>query len=140
MKKIISGRKYDTDTARLVAEWESGYPGDFQHFTETLYKKRTGEYFIHGVGGPASKYARSAGLNSWSGGSAIIPQDYESAREWSEAHLDPDEYEAEFGEVTEGESIIYARVPAAAKAKLERYCQQTGQTKGDVIAELIDKI
>ena len=28
MKKIISGKRYDTETATLVTEWESGYPSD----------------------------------------------------------------------------------------------------------------
>lgn len=140
MKKIINNRKYDTDTATEVAEWESmSDVRDFAYYTETLYRKRTGEYFLFGKGNAASKYARSCGDNSWAGGSAIIPLSYDSAREWAETHLDADDYEREFGEVSEDEStaVINAQVPASTKAALDRYCARVGRTKAEVIAELI---
>lgn len=140
MKKIINGKRYDTDTATQVAEWESGYPNDFSYFCETLYKKRTGEYFIFGHGNAASKYATSAGNNTWAGGSALIPLTYDSAREWAENHMDADDYEAEFGEVSEGDEgdvVISARVSPAAKAALDRMAARTGRAKGDILTELL---
>ena len=83
MKKVIRGRKHDTETAREIGAWESILDvSDFNHYCETLYLKRNGEYLIYGIGGPASKYATSEGNNSWSGGSAFIPMNYEAAREW----------------------------------------------------------
>ena len=46
MKKIISGKLYDTETAKEIAVWNNGRSySDFSHCVETLYKKRTGEYF-----------------------------------------------------------------------------------------------
>ena len=140
MKKIINGKRYDTDTAIQVAEWESGYPNDFSYFCEQLYRKRTGEYFIFGHGNAASKYAISAGNNSWAGGSALIPLTYDSAREWGEDHMDADEYEAEFGEVSEGDEgdvVISIRVSPAAKAALDRMAARTGRAKGDILTELL---
>ena len=58
MQKIIRGKKYDTDTAKEVCCYSNNLPfGDFDWVQETLYVKRTGEYFLHGKGGARSKYA-----------------------------------------------------------------------------------
>lgn len=55
MKRILRGRKYDTDTARLVKEWSNcdnyGSPYtryDNQFYLVQLYRKQTGEYFLYG--------------------------------------------------------------------------------------------
>jgi len=141
MKKIIKGRKYDTDTAKVLGSWENMLDVmDFNHFSETLYLKRNGEFFIYGKGNGASKYATSVGNNSWSGGSAIIPMTYEAAREWAEAHLDAEDYEAAFGEVSEDgdeDVVISVRVSASSKMLLDRYCAQHGEKKGEVLDRLI---
>ena len=60
MKKRIGSKEYNTSTARLIAKkWTWGlYPGsDFRWMRETLFQKRTGEYFIFGAGGPMTEYA-----------------------------------------------------------------------------------
>ena len=101
MKKIIKGKKYDTETAKLVGSASYSYPGDFQHWVETLYLKKTGEFFLHGVGGALSKYSQSAGGNTVTGGEAIIPLSPEEAKAWAEKHLEVEEYEKIFGEVEE---------------------------------------
>lgn len=142
MKKIIRGKRYDTDTARSVGEWENMIDvRDFAHCTETLYCKRNGEYFLHCVGGPMSRYATPQGDNTWSGGARIMPLTYNSAREWAEIKLDADEYEAEFGEVSEGdedESVtLSVRVSPAARAALDRAASVTGRSKGDIVSELL---
>ena len=62
MKKIINGKKYDTDTAQELASWDNGGGWrDFHHCEETLYRKKTGEFFLFGEGGPMTKYAVSTG-------------------------------------------------------------------------------
>jgi len=97
MKRIINGKRYDSETARLVGKFSNPGSGrDFQHYVESLYQKRTGEYFLYGIGGPMTQYAVSTGQNSWSGGSKIIPFTADEARDWAEEHLTADEYEAEF--------------------------------------------
>ncbi len=141
MRRIISGRKYDTDTATLVGEWSSSYPiNDFHYEEELLYVKRNGEYFLHGSGNAMSKYAKNMGNNSWSGGEEIIPLSYESARQWAEKHLDADDYEEAFGEVSEdGESDVplSVRVPTSTRALLDRLAAKTGRAKGDLLTEAI---
>lgn len=95
MKKIINGKVYDTEKARELGTYSGG--DGFYSIDERLYQKRTGEFFLHGVGGPATKYAHSVGLNQWSGGEKIIPLDVKAARQWVEEHLDTDAYEEIFG-------------------------------------------
>ena len=102
MKKIINGKKYDTSTALRIGNfWNGLSDGDFSSLSETLYKKKTGEFFLHGEGGAMSRYSRSVGQNTWSGGSAIVPISAEEAKEWAEANLSSDEYETAFGQVEE---------------------------------------
>lgn len=102
MKKIINNRLYDTDTAKEIAIDGNGLsPRDFRSYSETLYLKRTGEYFLYGEGGPMTKYARSFGDSARTGGSDIIPLTAEEAREWGEKHMNADDYIAAFGPVEE---------------------------------------
>lgn len=81
MKKITNGRIYDTETAEEIKTYFSNFAQtDFNHFEETLFRKRTSEFFLFGKGGPMSPYARRVGINEWTGGEAIIPLTEEEAR------------------------------------------------------------
>ena len=101
MKKIINGKLYNTETAKEVATYSNGYPGsDFRVIDETLYQKRTGEYFLHGEGGPMTRYAKEV----WGGvgyGEEIIPVTEARAKEWILEHCSADTYMELFGEVEE---------------------------------------
>ena len=97
MKKIINGKLYDTETARELGMDCFSNSRDFHYWCERLYRKKTGEFFLYGKGGPLSKYAVSTGDNGWSGGEKIIPLSIQAAREWTEEHLSADEYEEIFG-------------------------------------------
>lgn len=79
MKKIINKKLYDTSTATCIAEYSGpARVSDFSFYRETLYRKRTGEYFIHGEGGARSRYASyEYGLMSW--GEQILPLTYDTA-------------------------------------------------------------
>lgn len=144
MKKIINNLVYDTNTAKDVGEWSNGYSvSDFKHVYETLYRKRTGEYFLHGQGGPMSKYAVKTGSNSWSGGEKIIPLEYESARKWAEDKLDADDYIAEFGDPGEGdndqEQALCLRIPVSLHARLKKKQAQTGLTINDLGIKALER-
>lgn len=101
MKRIIDGRKYDTDTAEYMGGNMYSYPGDFHYWCEGLYRKKNGEFFLHGEGGPMSRYSEALGNNCWGDGEDIIPLTEEEAREWAEKNLSADTYEEIFGEVEE---------------------------------------
>lgn len=101
MKKIIDGKKYDTATAEFLASWWNGLvSNDFAHCSEELYRKRTGEFFLYGEGGPMSGYRRVIGSNEWSGGEEIRPLTEAEARKWVEEKANH-HYEEIFGEVEE---------------------------------------
>lgn len=79
MKKTIKGKTYNTETAKELACWTNTLRSrDFDHYTETLYQREDGSLFIHGIGGPASKYAVWVG-NGYSGGQDIRPVSREEA-------------------------------------------------------------
>lgn len=100
MKRIINGKKYDTETATLIDDYQVSNPSDFNYVYEALYLKKTGEYFLYGEGGANSKYRKNIALNEWSGGEKITPLTEEEAKAWVEAYNNAD-YEDIFGEVEE---------------------------------------
>lgn len=129
MKKIINGKVYDTAKAHELGSDSYSYPRDFHYWAETLYQKRTGEYFLYGEGGPASRYAVSIGQNQWSGGEKIIPLDMAAARQWVEEHLDADDYEALFGTPDEddgGKTTLSAQLPTALINAARRMAYEDG--------------
>ena len=62
MKKIIDGKVYDTDVAKVLATWQNRQrrslrPDWKDHYgSEDLYRTPSGEYFILGYGGRLSRY------------------------------------------------------------------------------------
>ena len=99
MKFIKHGIMYNTETAECLGSW-SMYPNSSNYRKEALYRKTNGEYFLHCEGGPKSIYGEVYG-DRGTDGEVIIPYTYREACEWAEHHLDPDDYEAIFGEVSE---------------------------------------
>lgn len=139
MKKIIGGKKYNTETAEVVATAKHGALRDFDYCEETLYRKRSGEFFLYGYGHAASKYAKVV-CGDWGPGSAIVPQTYDQARDWAERSLDVDEYEAIFGEVPEDDDDLVAvtvRISASARERLRRMSSETGETQGAIVERLV---
>lgn len=100
-RQIINGKKYDTDTAKFIENSTSHQPTDFRYFTETLFQKKTGEFFIFGQGGALSKYAVPGETGGWQFGAAFTPLTENNAKTWVEEHSDVDLYEELFGEVSE---------------------------------------
>lgn len=115
MKKIINGRLYNTETAKKCGEYEPNpYRSDFNWFCESLYQKKTGEFFLHGDGNAASPYSKSCGQNEWCGTEIIKPMSYSEAQEWAERHLTGDQYEEIFGEVVEDETTVKTMISTTA--------------------------
>lgn len=140
MKKIINGKSYDTETAKKVAMWSNNLTyRDFSWCEETLYRKKTGEYFLHGEGGPASRYAEAVGSNSWGSGERIMPLAYKEASEWAEKHLDGDEYEQIFGAVSEDDTrktVAYSLSVSAVEA-LRRMSEEQGKSASEILDAMI---
>lgn len=103
MKKIIKRKMYNTETANYVTKAESKLPvTDFGYWEEILYQKvKTGEYFLYGHGGPASKYAEFNSNGNATGGEDIIPLTEDQALNWAEKNISAEEYCEIFGEPEE---------------------------------------
>lgn len=102
MKKIINGKTYNTETAEMVASYSNGGGWrDFRHYEESLYKKKTGEFFLFGEGGAMTKYSERISDNSWGGGNKIIPLSEDKAKKWMEEYADVEDYIKVFGEPEE---------------------------------------
>lgn len=56
MKKIISKKEFDTETATLIKAYSFGEMGDPAGYEEDLYQTPEGLYFLHVGGGEASPY------------------------------------------------------------------------------------
>lgn len=141
MIKVINGAKYNTSTAKFQGGHGYSNPGDFSYWEESLYRTKAGKYFLHGEGGPMSKYAKSTGQNNWSGGSAILPMSRTSAMEWAEENLDGEEYEAIFGVIDEEEERTSLNLPISSqlKAKLWRIAESRGITISVLAEEVLMK-
>lgn len=136
MKKVISGVLCDTDTAKMLGEYEHEYKSSFHWYTERLYRTKSGKYFLYGEGHAASPYARKVAQSEWAPGEAIKLLPPEAARQWAEDHLDAGEYIAAFGEPEEMSSVLIAD---ETKTKLVELKRRTGKDIDRLIAEAIDR-
>lgn len=139
MKKIINGKVYDTDTAHDMGSDSYSNRRDFSYWSETLYQKRTGEFFLYGEGGPMSRYAETIGQNEWIGGEKIIPLSLAKARAWAEEHLSVDEYEQAFGLPDEDaeDAVLYVKIPAALMAKLKTHAAERGESVTKIVNDML---
>lgn len=126
MKNIIKGKVYSTETAEKMGGWNNGYPISDLHYTEeNLYKKKTGEFFLYGVGGALSYYSSHSG---W--GEKIKPLTLAEAKKWAKEKLATDEYEEMFGEVSKDNrrTMIAVSLTAAEAELLKRKAQEEGMS------------
>ena len=82
---VVGKKRYDTKGSEHLASSEQGYPGDFHHLVEGLYRTGKGNFFLCGGGGPLSRYSKQISSNTWSGQTnVIIPLNAKEAYEWME--------------------------------------------------------
>lgn len=92
MKKIINGKMYNTETAEEICKYSSGQYGDFECIRKTLFKKKTGEFFLKAYGGA---------MTSYEGEETIEPLTEEEAKSFVERNGSVETYIELFGEVEE---------------------------------------
>ena len=139
MKKVIDGKRYDTDTATLMGSDSYSNTRDFKHWTEELYRKNNGEYFLYGAGGPMTKYAQSVGQNEWCGGEKIIPLTPDAARKWAEEHLDGEDYEKIFGEINDDNTKVTwsVNISHATVESVKRFAGEKRMKLSEVVENAI---
>lgn len=108
MKKIINRKLYNTDTATKIAHYELNVSKDDPTwYEEDLYRKRSGEYFIHGSGNELTRYAQTKPEIGSRAGESIVFLTYAQAEEWSKRHMPPKEYSAEFGKIKKSDKRMH---------------------------------
>lgn len=140
MRKIINGKRYDTNTAVPCGIYTCG-SRDVEHsYSEVLYQKRTGEFFLYGEGGSQSPYAKEATINYWKGGERITPLSEKEAQEWVRKHLTDEEYKRIFSVVDEPESgrkIVSFSLGRNAIAKVTELARSSGLSRSQIVEDLI---
>jgi len=121
MKRVINGRRYDTDKATLVGEACHGEPMEAGYTRETLYRKRGGEYFVR-TQGPYTL-------------DAIVPLTHREAGEWVMDNKGMALYYEEFK--SEGIKTINVSIPLSVVRKLDAIADTMDLSRGKVIEDLI---
>lgn len=103
MKAIIDGKRYDTETAKHVAELSNmaHMRGDFGYWEAELYRTPRGNWFLAGHGGPQTSWARAVPGGGWSGSEGIIPIGEDDARQLLEERGLDQVVEEHFGDIIE---------------------------------------
>lgn len=132
MKKVIQNRVYDTETAELVATYHDNT------CAERLYRKRTGEFFIHGRGSSDhDDYAVWKG-NRVTGSEQIKPLTPKRAMAWAAKHLNRQQYDDIFGSGADNQKqTISLSLPVGAIKALKNAAAEQGRTASALIAEMI---
>lgn len=140
MKKVINGSRYNTDTAKKLANWESDqdYNGLY-HEEEALCRTKAGNLFLWCSGGAASRYGKKVESNRWTSGEMIQPVSEEDARKWAEEKLDGASYDAIFGEVGDNAKDLQAtvRIPAVLAEKLMARMDEENCNRNDLILKAL---
>lgn len=136
MKQIINRKSYNTNTAKKVGYWDSkSGRSDFNRYEETLYLKKTGEYFLHVSGYKYSEYAELFG-NERGTGEKIIPFTVEQAKSWSEKKISAGHYKKIFNEVIE-EVTMTLRTTLTLKQKFDDLKRENEMTASELLDMLM---
>jgi len=139
MKKMIEGKMYNTEAAKLVVVWDNGLlPGDINRCKEALYRNIRGTYFLHGAGGANTRYNTRVN-GSWTSGEEIIPMSLGAAQTWVKNKLSRDEYVSIFDDPVNGGDKITKTlsITAAANRRLEQMQSQQGKSQSAIVEGLL---
>ena len=142
MKRIIGGKRYNTESADLIGDWSASYSvSDFNYYEEELYRKKTGEFFLYGKGNGLSPYKERM-ADGWTQGEKIIPLTLDEAKKWVEEKESADLYEELFiveEEVEENKDIISFLIPISLKSKLLDRSQKDSITMTEVMIKALEE-
>lgn len=127
----LDGKKYDTRTSHRICTYAHGKAGDPDYVHETLYRKRSGEYYLDGLGGEASR---------WHGSGGVQPLCRAWAEGWVLGNFGQTKYEEIFCPAInkEDKKRITLELRASVYAKLESLAESAGMSKTAAIEKLID--
>lgn len=142
MIKSIEGKTYNSSSAKLIGYWTNAetVEGDANFIYEALHRKRTGEYFLHGKGGPATRYGKRSKGASWKKSESIIPLTKQQAKDWAKEHLSDAEYEMEFEIIPNSAEnrMLTLYLPVSTIEMIRRLAVDTGhKTMSGFIDEVV---
>lgn len=112
MTEIINGKKYNTETSITIGNrFEGDGRRDHRAIEETLYRKNSGEFFVHGWGGLRTEYAVNLDGGMRSDGERIRPLSDYDAYHWIKKYLGDDECTKLFGD----------KIPEKTKLEIIKY-------------------
>ena len=137
IKKVIKGVLYNTESAKMLGRRES-MRGSRCLF-ETLYKTKSGHYFLYGEILPMSAYASRQKDNLLSDSKFIIPLTPALAVQWGRKNLTAPECNKQFDEPEDSgcKEKLSLSVSSAVKRKLEKQRKETGKSISRIISELV---
>ena len=142
MNKVIKGKRYDTEKAQEIGyiTGDVKYTNDLYYFwRETLYQKRTGEFFLYCKRIAGSKYANCC-EDSSDYDEQIKPISFDEAKEWGEKNLTADEYEKVFGVVEVGKTITSISLSNETMNKMKQIAVSKKMSVSELIEELISNL
>ena len=139
MHRTIANKTYDTTTAKALGNWQKGYASERGYISETLYLKKNGEYFLHGEGGPRSRYAQRVAPNTWGYGERILPLSNDEAHAWAENHLNEPIFEGIFSGVEDDGTLtsVTFKLHAATVEKLNRVAHEKGCQMSELVEAML---
>lgn len=137
MRRIISGRVYDTSSSRLIGAVEQGDRAAPDWYRASLYRKRTGEIYIHEEGGAASPVASDLGGGVYGPGESIEPLGYEEAQRWAHDRLSPEEAARLYQDARSERGPLGIKAEPETRERLRRAAARYGRRQGDILDEII---
>ena len=137
VRRIIGGRVYDTSTSRLIGAVERGERGAPGWYRSALYRKRTGEVYIHEEGGAASPVASDLGGGVYGPGEIIRPLRYEEAQEWARDHLKAEEAARLYRDARSERGPLGIKAAPETRERLRRAAARYGRRQGDILDDII---
>ena len=141
MVKKTDNKFYNIEKAEALVTVEKTFGNKYGEnpdvdWTETLYRKSSGEYFVYGKGGKESPYAVDENGEAVAGSRYDIWGDYNfnQARNWVHSNC-PDKMDSIFKDEEKEEKISVTTVALSAKARknLRRKSKEMGMSTSELI-------
>lgn len=142
MRRIVDGKAYDTETAELLAEFRYGYPGEDDHYQESLYRTAGNGFFLACNGAEDSPYALLLREDIARPGADIVPLTDAEVLRWLEDYEYTEVIERVFGtlpEAGDGMVMVWSRVSKDVQQQLADAAERAGQSPEAWIARAIER-
>lgn len=128
--KTYAEKKYDIVTSERIGSYTTGKGESW--LEETLYRKRSGEYYLKGSGGDDTR---------WRGTDGVQPLCRAWAESWVFERLGREEYDRIFARPAEPKKKqrITLELPADTYARLTELSESAGVSKTRVIEKLLQE-